>query len=62
MANTSQKVIAGSIVVAAAVALVALVDLGLKVPFGRQVVMDVLFLIGAALTIYMGIDAYREME
>ncbi len=60
MTNASQKLIAASIIVAALVGLVSLLDLIIKVPFGRQIVMDILFLIGAALVIYMGIDTYRE--
>ena len=62
MTNASQKLIAASIIVAALVGLVSLLDLIIGVPFGRQTVMDVLFLIGAALVVYMGIDTYRETQ
>mgnify|MGYP007059510609 CR=1 FL=1 len=62
MANTSQKVIAASMVVSGLVALVALLDLALQIPFGRQIVMDVMFLVGAGLVIYMGVDAYRDIQ
>lgn len=62
MANTSQKVIAGSVVVAGIVGLIAALDLALKIPFGRQVMLDVTFLIGTGIVVYLGIDAYRDME
>ncbi|MEX2286461.1 MAG: hypothetical protein WD648_05175 [Planctomycetaceae bacterium] len=62
MTNASQKLIAASIIVATLVGLVSLLDLIIGVPFGRQTVMDVLFLIGAALVVYMGIDTYRETQ
>jgi len=62
MANTSQKVIAGSMVVAGLVAIIAVLDLALQIPFGRQVVLDVTFIIGAGLVLYMGVDAYRDMQ
>ena len=62
MTNASQKVIAASIIVAVLVGIVSLLDLIIQVPFGRQTVMDIMFLIGAALVIYMGIDTYRELS
>jgi hypothetical protein len=43
------------------VALAALVDLALGVPFSRKIAMDVLFLLAAAMVIYMGYDAYRDL-
>jgi len=62
MTNTSQKVIAASIVVAGLVGLVSLLDLALGIPFGRLLVMDVMFLLGSGLVVYMGLDAFREMK
>ncbi len=48
-------------IVAALVALAAVADLALAVPFNRQVVMDVMFLLGAALVGYLAFDAYKDI-
>ncbi len=48
-------------VIAGVVSLAAVVDLVLGAPFGRQVVMDVLFLVGAALIGYLAYDAYKDI-
>jgi hypothetical protein len=48
-------------IVAALVALAAIADLALAVPFNRQVVMDVMFLLGAALVGYLAFDAYKDI-
>ncbi len=44
------------------VALVALLDLALALPFGRQMMWDVMFLISAAAVIYMAYDAYQDLK
>jgi hypothetical protein len=48
-------------IVAGLVALAAVADLALAVPFNRQVVMDVMFILGAALVGYLAFDAYRDI-
>ena len=48
-------------VIAGIVALAAVADLALGVPFNRLVVMDVLFLLGAALVGYLAYDAYKDI-
>jgi len=48
-------------IVAVLVALAAVADLALAVPFNRQVVMDVMFILGAALVGYLAFDAYRDI-
>ncbi len=61
MANMSKKVVVGSMATCGIVALAVLVDMVLKVPFGQNFTMDILFLIGAGLGIYMGYDAYQDL-
>ena len=61
MADTSKKIVVGSMAVSALVALLVLLDLALGFPFNRSYVMDILFLCGAALVLYMGYDTYQEL-
>ena len=63
MASASKNMIIGSWVVAGLVALVAILDLALGIPFNRDmVIMDVLFLIGAGVIFYMGWDAFQDLR
>lgn len=62
MTSTSKKVIIGSMGVAGLVALVALADLALGIPFGRNIMWDVMFLVSAGCVIYMGYDAYQDLK
>lgn len=48
-------------VIAAVVALAAVADLILAVPFGGVMVMDIMFLLGAALIGYLAYDAYKDI-
>lgn len=50
-----------SMIVAGIVALLFLLDLGLGI-FGRFLVLDILFLIGAAFVIWQGVETYRELK
>ncbi len=60
--NNPRIVILGSVIVAGLVAVLCVLDMAIGVPFARQTTMDVLFLIGSALVIYMGIDSFRELR
>lgn len=62
MSNASKYMIFGSMAASGLVALAALTDLFLKQPFRGQTLMDILFLIGAGIVIYMGWDAYQEAK
>lgn len=48
-------------VIAGLVAVAAVADLALAVPFGGQMVMDVMFLIGAGLVGYLAYDAFKDI-
>ena len=52
----------GSMGAAGLVALAALIDMFSGFFFKQQIVMDIMFLIGAGLVIYMGWDSYRELK
>ncbi len=45
---------------AALMALLAVADFATGVPFGGQVVFDVMFILSAALVIYMGISCLKD--
>jgi hypothetical protein len=46
---------------AGVVAALAILDLALEVPFGRySVTMDILYLVAAAIVLYMAWETYRE--
>lgn len=62
MASASKNMIIGSWVVAGIVAVAAILDLALGIPFNRLMVMDILFLIGAAVIFYMGWDAFQDLR
>lgn len=47
---------------AAIVALVTILDLAMGIPFGRATVFDIMFVISAALVLYLGWESYRELN
>ena len=62
MTNLSKNLIIGAMVASGLVVLAAVLDLAIQLPFGRtSVVMDVLFLVSAAVVLYMAWEAYREL-
>ena len=62
MSNSSKYMLFGSMGAAGLVALAALIDMFSGFFFKQQIVMDIMFLIGAGLVIYMGWDSYRELK
>ena len=62
MENVAKKVVVGSMAVAGLVAIAAVVDMIVGMPFSGRITMDIMFVIGAGLVIYMGWDSYDEMR
>ena len=62
MAKTTKRVVVGSMVAAGIVGLMAIIDLFTGVPFSRKIMMDILFLISAAVVIYMGYDTMQDLS
>lgn len=60
-ANLSKNLIFASFGIAGFVALLALLDIILKIPFAGSMVMDILFILSAAIVGYLGWDAYKDM-
>jgi hypothetical protein len=69
MAGNARGVVFGSIGAAGLMALAAVLDLVMKIPFQGQMLLDIMqgqmlldimFLLAAALVIYMGIDCLKD--
>jgi hypothetical protein len=52
----------GSMTVAGLVSLLTILDMAMGIPFGGQMVLDIMFLISAAIIGYMCFDTYKEMS
>lgn len=61
MTNAPKKLVVGSMAAAALVAVVAILDLAIKIPFAGRMVMDITFILGAALVGYMCYESYKDM-
>lgn len=61
MTGMTKKMVFGSMIASGLVALLAVLDLVLGIPFAGQMVMDIMFLIAAALIAYMGYETYKEL-
>lgn len=46
---------------AALVAVATILDLAIGAPFGRATIFDIMFLVSAALVLYLGWESYREL-
>lgn len=62
MAALSRNLIIGSGIATALVALAAVLDIALEIPFGRNVTMDIMFLISAGVVGYMAYEAYHDLS
>ncbi len=56
-----KRMIVVSWIIAGIVLALAVADLAVGFPFQRQVVMDILFVLGAALIAYLAWDAYQDV-
>ena len=50
-----------SMAAAGAVAFATVLDMALGIPFGRAMLFDILFIISAAMVLYLGWESYREL-
>ncbi len=62
MASQARNIVFGSMGVAGLMGVAAILDLALSVPFGGQMVWDIMLLLAAAIVIYMGIDCLKEIR
>lgn len=62
-AEGSKRMIVGSLAAAGVVALLSLLDLVLGIPFaGYSSMMDILFIVAAAMIAYLAWDAYKDLR
>lgn len=59
--NVTKNMIFASFGVAGLVAAACLLDMATGIPFARQMVFDILFLLAAAVVGYLAWDAYQDM-
>jgi hypothetical protein len=65
MSDAPKKMVIGSMVVAGIVALAAISDLVIGIPFTgseHSRLMDILFIVAAAIVGYLSWDAYRDLR
>ncbi len=62
MSGLPRNVVYASLVIAGLIGLLSIADLCNVGPFGGQTAFDVLFLISAGITAYLGIDCLRDAK
>ncbi len=62
MTNGMKKMVMGSMVVSGLVALTAVIDIVIGIPFSGQKVMDIMFIVSAGVVLYLGYETYKEMS
>ncbi|MFM9965057.1 MAG: hypothetical protein ACKV2Q_27975 [Planctomycetaceae bacterium] len=60
MSKQMKNMLIGSMAAAGFVAVTAVVDLILGIPYSGKMIFDILFLITAGIVIYMGYDTLKE--
>lgn len=60
MSTQIKRLLLGSMAVSGIVAVTAIVDMVLEIPYSGKMVFDILFLISAAVIIYMGYEVFKE--
>ena len=60
MSPMTQRIVYASLVIAGLIGLAALLDIITGVPFGGQTVFDIMFILAAGLTGFLGFDCIRE--
>lgn len=60
MSPLAQNVVYASLIIAGLIGVAAILDMIVGVPFGGQTVFDIMFILGAALTGFLGFDCIRD--
>ena len=60
MSKQIKNMLLGSMAASGIVAVTAIVDMVLGIPYSGMMVFDIMFLISAAIIIYMGYDVLKE--
>lgn len=59
--NINKQLIFGSFGAAGFVALLCILDMAFGLPFGRSMLLDILFLVSSAIVAYLAWDAYKDL-
>ncbi len=62
MAGKARNIVVGSMGIAGLMALLAVLDIALSIPFGAQMTLDILFLLAAGLIVFMGVDCLKDIK
>lgn len=62
MANTSKNMVIGSGAVSALVAVLAILDIVMHIPFNQTMIFDICLLLGAAGVLYLCWDSYQDFR
>ncbi len=62
MTDAPKKMIIGSIAASGLVAALALVDIIVGMPFRGSTIMDIMFLVSAALVLFLCWDAWKDLR
>lgn len=60
MSKQMKRMLIGSMAASGLVAVTAVVDLILGIPYSGKMIFDIMFLISAAIVIYLGYDTLKE--
>ena len=60
MSSLSRYLVITALVLTGIVAVGSLLDLALGIPYGRNILLDVMFLLGAGLIGYMGYETIKD--
>ena len=60
MSKQIKNMLLGSMAASGIVAVTAIVDMVLGIPYSGMVLFDIMFLISAAIIIYMGYEVFKE--
>ena len=60
MSKQIKRLLLGSMAAAGLVAVTAVVDLIISIPYSGMIVFDIMFLVSAAIVIYMGYETIKE--
>lgn len=60
MSGLSKNLVVASLIMTGIVAVAAILDLAMGIPYGRKVVLDIMFLLGAGLIGYMGYETIKD--
>ena len=62
MAGQARNIVFASLGVSGLMAIAAILDMALQIPFGGQMTWDIMLLLAAGLVIYMGIDCLKDIR